>query len=434
MPENSAVVHDVVVIGGGIAGLTVAHQLSDLDVKVFDADDHAGGRTYSQQINDAVWANFGAQYLLPDKAGMVHLAESLDVPLITVPHIATHDVDAFLSSPTTKSQFVETEERLAKEQATPRDPNLTELDDTSFAEWLGDRPADELEAWEHWCQSSISGSSIHTSLYGALVLWGKHRSGAFDDDPVIYHDRGECVVDGGTGQIAAAIAARLGPRLELTTPVLSALPDGDGYAVVVATGSGLKVVQARIVVSAVPAPIAADLFVGLPDWKSQVLQAVPYGRFISTPIVITPASEDRPAPQMVPYRAGHSYNDNLFMHKTPGDLDEIGGCFHSYMYDAHARVVWDDDDESIKAGATAALLRTRPELENRIDHVGIRRWRYGNPQYFIGRMKLLPALKKSVNGIHFCGDYTDLSNTEGALRSGQRVSAEVRAALGGNPP
>jgi hypothetical protein len=38
-----------------------------------------------------------------------------------------------------------------------------------------------------------------------------------------------------------------------------------------------------------------------------------------------------------------------------------------------------------------------------------------------------------VNGIHFCGDYTDFSNTEGALRSGARVLAEVRAALGGNP-
>jgi predicted NAD/FAD-dependent oxidoreductase len=93
-------------------------------------------------------------------------------------------------------------------------------------------------------------------------------------------------------------------------------------------------------------------------------------------------------------------------------------------------VVWDDDDETVKAGAVNALLQSRPDLADRIDWVGIKRWRYGNPQYFPGRMKALTGLREPVSGIHFGGDYTDFSNTEGALRSGQRVAREVLAEHG----
>jgi protoporphyrinogen/coproporphyrinogen III oxidase len=421
---------DVVIIGAGIAGLTAALRLGDLDVCVLEQDGHVGGRTYSRRFSGQVWANFGAQYLLPDKAGMVRLAESVGVGLITVPHVATHDLGVLPSGQVEEASLAETGERLAKEQANPRDPTLPELDDASFAEWLGERSAGEMAAWEHWSQSSISGSIIHMSLYGALVLWGKHRSGAFDDDPVIYHDRGECVVAGGTGSIADAIATALGERIRLGARVLGVSRAGEWNTVVFEQQGEVRVMQARTVVSAVPSPIAADLFQDLPEWKRALLRSVPYGRFLSTPIKVTSAGQAGQQRRPVPFRPGQSYNDNLFLHRTPGDVDEVGGCFHSYMYDAHARVVWDDDDESVMAGAVNALLLARPDLAGRIDWVGVKRWRYGNPQYFPGRMKALPGLCESVGGIHFGGDYTDFSNTEGALRSGERVAREVLAEHG----
>jgi monoamine oxidase len=45
-------------------------------------------------------------------------------------------------------------------------------------------------------------------------------------------------------------------------------------------------------------------------------------------------------------------------------------------------------------------------------------------------MKHFSALAEPVGGIHFCGDYTSQSNMEGAVRSGERAAAEVRAAMG----
>jgi hypothetical protein len=54
---------------------------------------------------------------------------------------------------------------------------------------------------------------------------------------------------------------------------------------------------------------------------------------------------------------------------TPGDFDELGGCFHSYMANAAARQVWGDPDESIKSGAVRALLARFPEYRDRVVRV-----------------------------------------------------------------
>ena len=54
---------DVVVIGGGIAGLTAALRLRHRDVVVLEASDRVGGRMRSEAHGD-YWLNYGA-HLFP---------------------------------------------------------------------------------------------------------------------------------------------------------------------------------------------------------------------------------------------------------------------------------------------------------------------------------------------------------------------------------
>ena len=60
---------DVVIVGAGIAGLTAAVKLQDLDVLVLEAEDRVGGRIKSQQ-RGAYWVSVGA-HMFPEPDSIV---------------------------------------------------------------------------------------------------------------------------------------------------------------------------------------------------------------------------------------------------------------------------------------------------------------------------------------------------------------------------
>jgi monoamine oxidase len=154
-----------------------------------------------------------------------------------------------------------------------------------------------------------------------------------------------------------------------------------------------------------------------------------YGRFLTTNVVVAPAGPRVSRYPMTAARADVPYNLDAFVIRTPGDFDQTGGCFHSFVGDPSARVVWDDPDHSIKTGTLRELLHLHPEYRERVVRVEVQRWPLGMPLYSVGRMKTYDLLGEPVGGIHFCGDYTWASNMEGAALSGERAAAQVKAAV-----
>lgn len=71
---------DVIVIGGGLAGLTAADSLknhdSSLSVIVLEANEQVGGRIHSEKINDSVF-DVGAQWILPEHKSLLQIVDKL---------------------------------------------------------------------------------------------------------------------------------------------------------------------------------------------------------------------------------------------------------------------------------------------------------------------------------------------------------------------
>ena len=82
MPEVASFEREVVVLGAGIAGLSAAYRLRDLNVEVVDSASWLGGRTRSLRFAGGMWANLGAQYLSADKTAVIDLADELGIPLV----------------------------------------------------------------------------------------------------------------------------------------------------------------------------------------------------------------------------------------------------------------------------------------------------------------------------------------------------------------
>ena len=419
---------DVVVLGSGVAGLTAAYRLRDLDVEVIEAASHIGGRTLSDSFDDGTWANYAAQYVSDDKVKVIEQADELSLELIPS-GFHSNDLRAFDPSTSDDPAAIEAWiARLEDEQAQRRPPDSAELDQISVAQWLEDAPPAVKRFFETWCGSLIFGSTIETSLYGLMLIWGDNRTSAFTDQPVARSNRGDTVFKGGTNRFTRALADASGATLTPHTEVreVNAAIKG-GYKVTGLQQGAVYEATARHVVSALPAPIALNVISDLPQAKREALAAIRYGRNIATPISIAAAEQTVAPYPLVPSRPDQTYNSNGFVLRTPGDMEADGGCFHSYVHDVFARPLWDDPPDSVRSGAVRALVERFPQLSDRIARVGYRRWRHALPHYSPGRMRHQAALEASVDGLHFCGDYVLTSNMDGAARSGELAARKVLA-------
>ena len=421
-------VHDVAVLGAGVAGLTAAYRLKGRDVVVIEAAGHIGGRTLSRRFDDGSWANYAAQYVSSDKVKVVELADELGVDLVPS-GFHSDELRGNRGTPRERAEIDRWVARLEAEMANPRPADSPELDGISVAAWLGDAPEHVHAFFERWCGQLIFASAIETSLYGLMLLWGDQRTSAFTVEPVPRSNRGDTVFDGGTNSFTHALAKASGADLR-SGEAVTRVARGDGrWTVTSRTKAGEVTTLARQVVCALPATVARAVIADLPPAKAAALGAIRYGRNVATPIAVLPEGGKGSVVPTAPSRTGAVYNTTGFVLKTPGDITRDGGCFHAYIHDCHARVVWDDDPASIQSGALRAFAAHHPELAGRVHWIGFQRWENALPHYRPGRQALQADLEASLDGLHFCGDYVITANMDGAARSGEAAATRALAAL-----
>ncbi len=420
-----------------MAGLSCAHELASMaDVVVLERESWLGGRMHSERLApDGPWGNFGAQMITADRVNVVRLARAVGCSLTTVKwahvldrarltfqgmHVGTGDQEVLR----------QTIERLEDEQSRRRDPALSELDDRSFADWLGDLPATVRDFWEEWSQGLANARTEEISLYAAMCLWGDQRVSPWRDAKLARHDLGDCVVDGGTGELGRLLGESLRDRCVTTFEVLECRPGAAGYVINGTQGGVERDFEATNVVCALPAPEALEVLPWLPEWKRAALASVSYGRFLVTPIWVGPAGQCSEFVTAEAHRDGVTYALPAFPLRTSADPDEHGACYQSWVNDGDAQEIWEDSDESIRSGVRAAFLRRFPEYAERIVGIGVKRWRFGLPKFAPGRVKTAPLLVAPVDALHFCGDYLGIANLEQASLSGRDAA---RAVLGVSP-
>src|SRR5437667_9752444 len=167
---------DLAVLGGGLAGLSAAYLLRDLNLEVFDSADYVGGRTRSLQEADGIWLNTGAQYVSTDRVKVVELADAVGARLLRDDNLGEYWRGLYPDHPDTRTEIEMCIERITAEQMHRRPASLPELDDVPFDRWLGGVSPDTLGFFHRWCQIMNAGSSVEVSLLRPLLLWGNPRS------------------------------------------------------------------------------------------------------------------------------------------------------------------------------------------------------------------------------------------------------------------
>ncbi|KAG8450493.1 hypothetical protein GDO86_002958 [Hymenochirus boettgeri] len=291
--------YDVIVIGGGISGLSAAKLLfeSGLKVVVLEARDRVGGRTHTIRNKDVQYVDVGGAYVGPTQNRILRVAKELGVKTYKVNvsqrfiHHIKGKTNAFYGSfPPSWNPFVNldynhlwrTIDEWGKEipeDAPWKAPHAAEWDKMSMKEFI------EKVCWtkaaKRFAQLFVNVNVTSEPQQVSLLwfLWYTKLCGGTSRMFSVTNGGQERKFVGGAGQISEKIMDRLEGRVKLQSPVVRI--DQSGGNVIVETLPH-EIYQAKYVISAIPPILTTKIHFNpeLPATRNQLIQRLPMGSVI----------------------------------------------------------------------------------------------------------------------------------------------------------
>jgi oxygen-dependent protoporphyrinogen oxidase len=430
---------EVVIVGGGIAGLSAAWRLRHRDVLLLEAGDRLGGRIRSDPCGD-YWLSFGA-HLFPGPGSLVDrmvrecgletvpvagsmMGLAVGSTLLTRGRVETYPFRLPLS---VRDRFAFAKAGLKVKRAVARHNRLDQPhgfeDHRTFGEFLGPLPPAVHEIFScaaHRATAELDELSAGCGIGLFGLVWGGKRS-------LIARN-----LLGGSGRLPAALGHELGERARTGCRVHAIRPDGDGLVVHHDGGE----VSARQVIVAAQAPHAAPLVAPVAEQAAVALSQLSYGAFLSV------AVETRETGAM-PY-------DHVYAMATPGRAFDMftnqanalrrdgprrpGGSLMVFAGAHGAAALMREPDKLIVERFLADLHELYPQTRGVIAGATVHRWKLGNQYARPGHGRLQVALEGPLGAsqnLHLAGDYfAELGNMEAAAQSGlaaaERVDTRIR--------
>jgi len=441
----------VVVVGGGIAGVSAAWFLRDHDVTVIDGADAVGGKLRTSDVA-GLPVDEGAEQLLVRRPEAVALAREVGLgddlvhpvtssasiwargslrplparSLLGVPS-SVRSLDGVLSRP-----------RLARAAVDYVLPGGAPVDDVSVAAYVGGRlgraVVDTLV--EPLLGGVYAGRADQLSLHatmpqlprveGSLLRAVRRAVPPPSNEPVF------AALRGGLQRLSDAVLAQSGARLVTGRTVRRLERAPSGWRVVHGATVDEQVLEADAVVVAVPATPAARLLSEQVPSAAVTLAEIDYASVVIVTLAFAAgAAASLPGSgYLVPVTARRPVKAVTFTSSKWEHLRDAVVVRASIGRHGDVTDLQRDDDELVDL--VRAELRLTTGLVDQPIASRVTRWGGGLPQYTVGhldRVRRIRAAVASLPGLAVCGAAYDGIGVPACIASAQRAAERLRASF-----
>lgn len=430
---------DVVVVGGGLAGLTAALALKDLDILVLEKEEKAGGHARSGEWQGITYSE-GAAYITEPTEQMAKLFQDIGYTPTLIPNpvdsllekkgltpdFFEHGREKLPYSDATKKQFATFRHDLLAHPVPsfPFDSPTADhrrLDKVSFAEFLKPYGPELGKLLDLYCQSALGGTADQVSALGGVYFYAGEFGPRYTSA-------------GGTASIAEKMAAKVSAagtgRIRNGATVVRVQPHATGVRVTYLEGQQAVTVDAKAVIVACSKQFAKHVVQGLPEAQKSAMSQMVYEPYLVANVLLNG----------VPYRGsfdlwtpGAAFTDVIaadFIEGATQRSKSVLSVYHPLAIANRYQLLDDAEIKKLVQADVAFLDDHFPGLKNQVQEVRCYRRGHAMIQTGVGSLDLIPKITKPVGNVFFAhSDGQLIACVEAALHEGQKAAKQALHAL-----
>jgi spermidine dehydrogenase len=374
---------EIVIIGGGMAGLSATYFLREKDWLLLEKEDHFGGNAYEEEYQGQFFSTGAAYDFRGSFSDQLAKEVGVDMPLVDMPDPTidnrTYVPDTWRSGlehlPYKKdvvASFKKFRDDIMKIDVRAQ---MLQLDAKPFSD-ITSAYAPEVAKW--W-------DAYGPSNWGAVTEDTTAFIGVFDAQYLIKgEDNTRCILPGGLGCISYKLVEVLKPknadRMLAGATVVSVAQDSGAVRVTYLQGDKLTTVSAKIVLMCTPKFITSRIVAGLPNDQKQAMRRMRYAPFPMINMIFDKPVYRRGYDNWCP---GNSFTDFIVadwtIRNNPGYHPKYNILtFYTPLRESDRAILLQEEDCKVLAAKVLKdFQKASPEFN--VDPIEIRLYRRGHP-------------------------------------------------------